>query len=65
MYIIILIFRGSSVVEQSAVNRSVVGSNPTCGATTVPVNEVYGYKKTCGFGHVTASTNDRMCIPLY
>src|SRR5699024_11620784 len=25
-------FRSSSVVEQSAVNRSVVGSNPTCGA---------------------------------
>ena len=27
-----LLFRSSSVVEQSAVNRSVVGSNPTCGA---------------------------------
>ncbi len=27
-----IIFRSSSVVEQSAVNRSVVGSNPTCGA---------------------------------
>src|SRR5699024_11875028 len=26
------IFHSSSVVEQSAVNRSVVGSNPTCGA---------------------------------
>jgi hypothetical protein len=26
------IFRGSSVVEQSAVNRSAVGSNPTRGA---------------------------------
>ena len=26
------IFRSSSVVEQSAVNRRVVGSNPTCGA---------------------------------
>ncbi len=25
-------FHSSSVVEQSAVNRSVVGSNPTCGA---------------------------------
>ena len=25
-------FRSSSVVEQSAVNRSVVGSSPTCGA---------------------------------
>ena len=25
-------FRSSSVVELSAVNRSVVGSNPTCGA---------------------------------
>ena len=25
-------FRSSSVVEQSTVNRSVVGSNPTCGA---------------------------------
>ena len=31
MYISIL-FRSSSVVEQSAVNRSVVGSSPTCGA---------------------------------
>ncbi len=27
-----LLFRSSSVVELSAVNRSVVGSNPTCGA---------------------------------
>jgi hypothetical protein len=26
------IFRSSSVVEQSAVNRLVVGSSPTCGA---------------------------------
>ncbi len=26
------VFHSSSVVEQSAVNRSVVGSNPTCGA---------------------------------
>src|SRR5699024_10519311 len=26
------IFHSSSVVEQSAVNQSVVGSNPTCGA---------------------------------
>ncbi|SVA75257.1 uncharacterized protein METZ01_LOCUS128111, partial [marine metagenome] len=25
-------FRSSSVVEQSAVNRSVAGSNPACGA---------------------------------
>ena len=29
----VILFRGSSVVEQSAVNRSVVGSNPTRGAT--------------------------------
>ena len=28
------IFRGSSVVEQSTVNRSVVGSNPTRGANS-------------------------------
>ncbi len=28
----IILFRSSSVVELSAVNRSVVGSNPTCGA---------------------------------
>ena len=28
-----IIFLGSSVAEQSAVNRSVVGSNPTRGAT--------------------------------
>lgn len=27
-----LVFRSSSVVEQSTVNRLVVGSNPTCGA---------------------------------
>jgi hypothetical protein len=27
-----LLFRSSSVVELSAVNRSVVGSSPTCGA---------------------------------
>ncbi len=27
-----ILFRSSSVVELSAVNRSVVGSNPTCGA---------------------------------
>ena len=27
-----IIFHSSSVVEQSAVNRSVVGSSPTCGA---------------------------------
>ena len=27
-----LLFRSSSVVEHSAVNRAVVGSNPTCGA---------------------------------
>ncbi len=26
------LFHSSSVVEQSAVNRSVVGSSPTCGA---------------------------------
>src|SRR5690606_8365106 len=30
-----LIFRSSSVVEQSAVNRLVVGSNPTCGVTFI------------------------------
>ena len=29
---VILMFRSSSVVELSAVNRSVVGSSPTCGA---------------------------------
>ena len=29
---ILLLFRSSSVVELSAVNRSVVGSSPTCGA---------------------------------
>src|SRR6185437_3709919 len=29
---ILYLFRSSSVVELSAVNRSVVGSNPTCGA---------------------------------
>ncbi len=28
----IILFRSSSVVEHSAVNRAVVGSNPTCGA---------------------------------
>jgi hypothetical protein len=28
----IILFRSSSVVELSAVNRSVVGSSPTCGA---------------------------------
>ncbi len=27
-----MLFRSSSVVEHSAVNRAVVGSNPTCGA---------------------------------
>jgi hypothetical protein len=27
-----ILFHSSSVVEQSAVNRSVVGSSPTCGA---------------------------------
>ena len=27
-----ILFRSSSVVELSAVNRSVVGSSPTCGA---------------------------------
>jgi hypothetical protein len=27
-----IVFRSSSVVELSAVNRSVVGSSPTCGA---------------------------------
>ena len=30
--LICITFHSSSVVEQSAVNRSVVGSNPTCGA---------------------------------
>ncbi len=29
---LLLLFRSSSVVEHSAVNRAVVGSNPTCGA---------------------------------
>ncbi len=29
---LISLFRSSSVVEHSAVNRAVVGSNPTCGA---------------------------------
>ena len=29
---VIILFRSSSVVELSAVNRSVVGSSPTCGA---------------------------------
>ncbi len=28
----IILFRSSSVVEHSAVNRTVVGSSPTCGA---------------------------------
>ena len=28
----VILFRSSSVVELSAVNRSVVGSSPTCGA---------------------------------
>jgi hypothetical protein len=28
----LILFRSSSVVELSAVNRSVVGSSPTCGA---------------------------------
>src|SRR3954470_20159584 len=32
LVVIIVLFRSSSVVEQSAVNRSVVGSSPTCGA---------------------------------
>ncbi len=32
IHIHLVIFHSSSVVEQSAVNRSVVGSNPTCGA---------------------------------
>ncbi len=30
---LISLFRSSSVVEHSAVNRAVVGSNPTCGAS--------------------------------
>ena len=33
--------RSSSVVERSAVNRLVVGSNPTCGATFMSVAPVY------------------------
>src|SRR5699024_12032922 len=36
------IFHSSSVVEQSAVNRSVVGSNPTCGAIWRAVRVVEG-----------------------
>ena len=33
--ILCVTFLGSSVAEQSAVNRSVVGSNPTRGATNM------------------------------
>ncbi len=36
------LFHSSSVVEQSAVNRSVVGSNPTCGAIWRAVREAEG-----------------------
>ncbi len=32
LFMKLIIFRSSSVVELSAVNRSVVGSSPTCGA---------------------------------
>ncbi len=32
LFMKLISFRSSSVVELSAVNRSVVGSNPTCGA---------------------------------
>ncbi len=32
LFMKLILFRSSSVVELSAVNRSVVGSNPTCGA---------------------------------
>ena len=34
-----MVFRGSSVVEQSAVNRSVVGSSPT--GSTITIAEIY------------------------
>ena len=35
------LFRSSSVVEHSAVNRTVVGSSPTCGAIFVYINLIY------------------------
>src|SRR5690606_35115454 len=40
-------FRGSSVVEQSTVNRSVVGSNPTRGASFLPFPPVRRSREPC------------------
>ena len=43
------LFHSSSVVEQSAVNRSVVGSNPTCGAINITRRAVRaGRRSTIG-----------------
>ncbi len=48
--------RSSSVVEQSAVNRLAVGSNPTCGATTLPHDSRrlsgYPFQMLKEFGHL-------------
>ncbi len=35
LVLVLNLFHSSSVAEQSAVNRLVVGSNPTCGAMAV------------------------------
>ena len=47
------LFRGSSVVEQPAVNRLVVGSNPTRGANfRVSARELHGAKlNTAALSH--------------
>ena len=39
-------FRSSSTVEHSAVNRRVVGSNPTCGATLNPLFSIHAFDIT-------------------
>src|SRR5699024_1074726 len=46
------LFHSSSVVEQSAVNRSVVGSNPTCGAMYNARSAVRGGGRSMMGNHV-------------
>src|SRR5699024_8703961 len=60
-------FHSSSVVEQSAVNRSVVGSNPTCGAIwrAVRVAEGARLEIVCAVNAVPRVQIPRSPPPLY
>src|SRR5690606_12836801 len=57
-------FRGSSVVEQSTVNRSVVGSNPTRGASVLPCPSGARACLAVGTGTYAEVRDDLLCENL-